>query len=179
MASPKRQPRETPANPRPRRRSPAETAAWKKKAVELARLGVTPTDIGKVVQVDRTTVSKYLQKALPEFEALQPFQDRLGDSLMLSVAHHTSLEDKLLKLLEEDDVLAALPPQQKERLLGRATLGKAINYDKWRQHTGKSTANISHRIILDLAHGARDWGASQERKTVDISDTESNPEPQA
>lgn len=166
MPAPKRQPGETPTNARPRRRTPAETAAWKEKAIELFRKGVTPTDIGKVVQVDRTTVSKYLHLALPEFEALQPFQDRLADSLMLSVAQHASLEHKLLKALEGDDVLAALSPQQKERLLGRVTLGKAINYDKWRQQTGKSTVNISHRVLLEQTC-EREWMREDKPKEME------------
>jgi hypothetical protein len=120
--------------------------------LDLAAKGVNPTDIAAVVGVHRTTVSDYLRRALPEFEALQAFRDRLGDSFVLSLARLTNLEDKLLTLLDKEDVLATLTPSEKERLLGRVSIAKGIVFDKLRLHEGKSTANNSHEIQLRMVH---------------------------
>lgn len=141
------------ATPRRRKPPPPKPPTWdQEKAVALAKKGVGPTDIAAVVGAHRTTVSDYLRRVLPEFAALHSFRDRLGDSLALSVARLADLEDKLLKALNNEDVLSTLTVGEKERLLGRVTIAKGINFDKLRLHEGKSTVNSSHRIQLENVH---------------------------
>ncbi len=148
----------TPASPR-RRKPPPKPPTWDQpKALELAEKGVLATDIASVVGVHRTTVSDYLRRVLPEFDALHSFKDRLGDSLMLSLARLSDLEDKLLILLNDGDVLATLDHNQKERLLGRVVIAKAINFDKLRLQEGKSTANLAHQLQVERVHKSLEWG---------------------
>jgi hypothetical protein len=95
---------------------------------------------------------------LPEFEALQSFRDRLGDSLSLSLARLTDLEDKLLILLNDEAVLSTLTPTEKERLLGRVTIAKGVTFDKLRLYEDKSTSNNSHEIQLKQVHQSLTFG---------------------
>jgi len=145
--------RTIPSAPRPRRRPPPRPATWdQSKAISLARRGLGPSDIASVVGVHRTTVSDYLQRVLPEFKSLQPFRDRLGDSLSLALAHYTALEYKLLTLLNNEDVLSALSASEKTSLLARVAVAKAICFDKWRLRTNQSTSNNSHQIQINQVH---------------------------
>lgn len=137
---------------KPRRRPPPTIPTWDtQKALQLASQGVNPTDIANVVGVHRTTVADYLKRATPEFEALPTFRDRLGDALALSVAKLSDLEDKLLTELCKEDI-SSLTISEKEKLLGRITIAKGINFDKLRLQEGKSTVNSSHRIQLESVH---------------------------
>ena len=139
--------------PRPRRRPPPRPATWdQQKAIDLASKGVGHTDIAAMVGVSRNTVQRYLERIAPELEALRTFKDRLGDSLALTLAKCSDLEDKLLDALNDETVLATLSPTEKERLLGMVTIAKGVTYDKWRLQTGKSTANNSHEIQLKMVH---------------------------
>jgi hypothetical protein len=105
-----------------------------------------------VVGVSGGTVRLYLKRVAPELEALRTFKDGLGDSLALTLAKCTDLEDKLLDALNDDNILATLSTTEKERLLGRVTIAKGVTYDKWRLQTGQSTANNSHEIQLNMVH---------------------------
>ncbi len=148
----------TPPTPGIRRRPPPRPATWdQSKAVALAKKGVSQKDIASVVGVSRHTVQAYLHRILPEMAALSTFQERLGNSLALTLAKVIDLEDKVLDALNDEQVLATLTPAEKERLLGRLTIAKGVAYDKWRLQTGKSTANSSHLIQLSQVHDGIDY----------------------
>ena len=136
-----------------RRSPPPKPPTWdQQKAVTLAKKGVRPSDIAVVVGVHRTTVSDYLQRVLPEFQALHSFRNHLGDSFTLSLAQLSDIEHKLLVLLNDEDVLSTLTPSERHSLLGRISIAKGIVYDKLRLHEGKSTSNNSHEIQLKQVH---------------------------
>ncbi len=120
----------------------------------LAKKGVGPTDIATVVGVHRTTISDYLARVLPEFQALHSFRTHLGDSFTLSLAQLSDIEHKLLVLLNDEDVLATLTPSERHSLLGRISIAKGIVFDKLRLHEGKSTSNNSHELQLRQAHAS-------------------------
>jgi len=142
-----------PPTPRPRRRPPSRPATWdQQKALDLAAKGVGPKDIAIRVGMSPNTVRAYIQRVAPELEALRTFKDRLGDSLALTLAKCSDLEDKLLDALNDEKVIANLSTTEKERLLGRVTIAKGVTYDKWRLKTGKSTSNNSHEIQLRQVH---------------------------
>ena len=174
----RKQPQDTPATPRRRKPPPPKPPVWnQEKAVALAKKGVGPTDIAAVVGVHRTTVSDYLRRVMPEFEALHSFRDRLGDSFSLSLAHLTDLEHKLLVLLNDEDVLATLTPLEKERLLGRVTIAKGIVYDKLRLHEGKSTSNNSHEIQLKQVHATLPFTTTSSDAVRRGEDSQKSPTP--
>jgi hypothetical protein len=149
----KRHQKTIPSTTRPRRRPPPKAASWdQQKAVELASKGIGPSDIATVVGVSGGIVRLYLKRVAPELEALRTFKDRLGDSLALTLAKCSDLEDKLLDALNDETVLASLSTTEKERLLGRVTIAKGVTYDKWRLQTGKSTQEYAHEIQLKMVH---------------------------
>jgi predicted transcriptional regulator len=142
-----------PSSPRSRRKPPPRPATWdQQKALDLAEKGVRPSDIAAMVGVSDNTVRRYLQRVAPELEALRTFKDRLGDSLALTLAKCSDLEDKLLDALNDETVIASMSTTEKERLLGKVTIAKGVTYDKLRLHEGKSTTNSSHRILLEQVH---------------------------
>jgi hypothetical protein len=145
----------SPPTPRPRRRPPPRPATWdQQKALDLAAKGVGPKDIAIRVGMSPNTVRAYIQRVAPELEALRTFKEHLGDSLALTLAKCSDLEDKLLDSLNDENVLATLTTTEKERLLGRVTIAKGVTYDKWRLQTGKSTSNNSHEIQLRQVHAS-------------------------
>ncbi len=162
-----KQPQATPSAPR-RRKPPPKPPSWdQEKAVALAKKGVGPADIGLVVGAHRTTVSDYLRRALPEFEALKAFRESLGDSLSLSLAHLINLEDKLLTLLDDEDMLSTLTPTEKASLLGRISVAKGIAYDKLRLQTDKSGQKFSHEIQVNIVHKQLDYYSTPEHLRVE------------
>ncbi|MEX2493929.1 MAG: hypothetical protein WD425_19480 [Nitrospirales bacterium] len=138
---------------RSRRKPPPRPATWdQQKALDLAGKGVPPSDIAAMVGVSGHTIRRYLQRVAPELEALRTFKDRLGDSLALTLAKCSDLEDKLLDALNDETVLASMSTTEKERLLGKVTITKGVTYDKLRLHEGRSTHNSSHRIQVEMVH---------------------------
>ena len=143
----------TTSTPQKRRSPPPKPPTWdQQKAIDLASKGVGHSDIAAMVGVHRTTVCDYLRRIAPELQALKTFRDRLGDTLTLTLANYSDLEDKLLTQLNDEDVLSTLTPSEKERLLGRVSIAKGIVFDKLRLHDGKSTSNNSHEIQLHMVH---------------------------
>ncbi len=57
-----------------------------------------------------------------------------------------------------EGVLDNLDPNQRERLLGRVVIAKAINFDKLRLQEGKSTANLAHQLQVERVHKSLEWG---------------------
>jgi len=180
-----RQPQDTPSTPRRRKSPPPKPPTWnQQKAVALAKKGVSSSDIAAVVGRHQTTVSDYLRRVLPEFTALQSFRDHLGDSLALSLATLTDLEHKLLRLLNDEELLSSLSASEKERLLGRVAIAKGIVFDKWRLHEGKSTSNQSYILQVQQAHTTEmlfpasrgsigdttDGGTEQETQGIDMKE---------
>ena len=76
----------------------------------------------------RHTVRDYLQRVTLELEVLRTFKHRLGESLALTLAKCSDLEDKLLDALNDEAVLATVSTAEKERLLGRVTFAKGVTY---------------------------------------------------
>jgi len=74
--------------------------------------------------VSRNTVQDYLQRVLLDLEALPTFNGRLADSLALTLAKCSDLEDKLLDALNDEAILSTLSTTGKERFLGRVTIAK-------------------------------------------------------
>jgi hypothetical protein len=104
----------SPPTPRPRRRPPPRPATWdQQKALDLAAKGVGPKDIAIRVGMSPNTVRAYIQRVAPELEALRTFKEHLGDSLALTLAKCSDLEDKLLDSLNDENVLATLTTTEK------------------------------------------------------------------
>ncbi len=155
----KKQPQAISPTPRPRRHPPPKAASWNQpKALELAAKGVGPSDIAAAVGVSRNTVLRYLQRIRPELDALPAFKSRTGDILALNFAKCCSIEDKLLDYFDMEGVLDNLDPNQRERLLGRVVIAKAINFDKLRLQEGKSTTNLAHQLQVERVHKSLVWG---------------------
>ena len=113
-----------------------------------------------MVGVNATTVQRYLHRIRPELDALPAFKSRTGDILALNFAKCCSIEDKLLDYFDMEGVLDNLDPNQRERLLGRVVIAKAINFDKLRLQEGKSTANLAHQLQVERVHQSLEWGPS-------------------
>jgi len=176
----KKQPQAISPTPRPRRHPPPKAASWNQpKALELAAKGVGPSDIAAAVGVSRNTVLRYLQRVAPELDALHTFRDRLGDTLVLNLAKCMDLEDKLLTLLNDEDVLSTLSTGEKERLLGRVTIAKGVAFDKLRLQEGKSTSNSAHQLQVEHAHKALFQApvSSSEVRSSECGDNEINEKP--
>ena len=78
-----------------------------------------------------------------------------------------------------EGVLDNLDPNQRERLLGRVVIAKAINFDKLRLQEGKSTTNLAHQLQVERVHKSLVWdatgGVSMRKDPVDIiSQTENS-----
>ena len=56
--------------------------------------------------MSRHTIRDYLPRVALELEALRTFKHRLGDSLALTLAKCSDLEDKLLDALNDEAVLS-------------------------------------------------------------------------
>ena len=129
---------------------PAATTPDKKRRIaKLAKQGLSQTAIGKAVGLHQTTVGDILAQLQASQATIQDFDQVIGEAFSVPLAYLTDVELKLLKYFNDEAVLANLPDNAKINLLQKVAINKGINYEKKRLHEGKSTGNISHRVLLE------------------------------
>ena len=119
------------------------------KAIKLHNQGLTNPQIAAELGVHKNTIQLFLRRLKDDNIGLDDLKQSTGDILHRSFGKCADIEDKLLSYFGNDDVLANLSDDQKDRLLGRITIMKGVTFDKIRLHEGKSTGNISHRVLLE------------------------------
>ena len=109
------------------------------KAVDLIDKGLSHSEAAKVVDAERSAITKAVQPYLLNKEALEKDKKELGNIFLdLSMRYARSITDEDIK---------KTPP-------GARVTNMAIAYDKYRLETGQSTENVS--VITQTAKSLRE-----------------------
>jgi IS30 family transposase len=141
------------------------------RATELAAKGLNTAEIGQALNVDRSTVWRFLQSTAPERQALVDFKKQRGDVFARIQGKSLDLQERILESID-DRVLSTTTLSQKSGLLHVLNAQAGTLYDKERLETGKSTSNVSliGRMMGEAVRTAyQDTPASRDESEADLS----------
>lgn len=139
-------------SPSPRRAAPSKRKAGRplgsvtfneQRVQSLALKGVSDNDIAKTQNVNQASISRYLQRVLPDRGDLEAFKSHRADVLASLHQKALSVKQRILASFDEDTVIAALTPNERVNLLHGANSSGGTDYDKERLERGLSTVNES------------------------------------
>lgn len=116
-----------------------------KKVQALAAAGVPQADIARNVGVHQSSIHRYLERAVPELQALKPMMEHRADLLARQQALSQAVSDKIIRSMAEDDI-SALSPEAKARCLVPLMAVQDRAHQQERLERGQSTANI-HSLV--------------------------------
>ena len=119
-----------------------------KKVQALAAAGIPQADIARGLGVHQSSIHRYLERAIPELQALKPMMEHRADLLARQQALSQAVSDKLIRSIAEDDI-SALSPEAKARCLVPLMAVQDRAHQQERLERGQSTANI-HGVIAQL-----------------------------
>lgn len=122
--------------------------AKKPRVQQLAAQGHSKQAISHITGLAYDTVSRYLAVSKQEQSTLSEFRECVGDLLHADLLLGMQLKHKLLVSLG-DEAIADMSVSDKRQFIRDLSVSNGTTFDKIRLHEGKSTGNISHRVLLE------------------------------
>jgi len=114
----------------------------KHQVAEMSQTNLSQAQIGELVGVHQSTVSRYIQSFDEKNQLLKKFKTHRADFYSDFQRQSLEIQIRVLEKLREQD-FSALSPEAKTRMLRDLEVSKGISFDKERLERGESTANVS------------------------------------